>query len=125
MPVRAYGGQRSPNDIDWWRSGVRNILPTIRIRYALGGGTGVYGGPFVIEGAKAERQDATGALVTQFCNWVLGHMSFYGNKGSVEQSSLFKCVTMECFVELTNENPEAASALVGLTVIGGGLPAAL
>jgi hypothetical protein len=70
-------------------------------------------------------QDDVVATVVQFVRWISRGMSYYQNKGGIEDSSLFKSFAAECFEELTRDAPEAAAQLTGLTVICRGLPAAV
>jgi hypothetical protein len=114
-------------------------MPAIRIRPLPDGGRGPLGGPFTIERAAAESvsaryagiQDASVdaqavvATVVEFGRWISQGMTYYQNKGGIEDSSLFKSFAAECFEELVRDSPEAAALLTGLTVICEGLPASL
>jgi hypothetical protein len=123
-------------------------MPAIRIRPLPDGERGPLGGPFAIEGVAesasaqddriqgagiqdAGMQDAAAdaqavvATVVEFGRWISRGMTYYQNKGGIEDSSLFKSFAAECFEELARDSPEAAAFLTGLTVICGTLPASL
>jgi hypothetical protein len=102
-------------------------MPAIRIRPLPDGGRGPLGGPFTVEsdGAGDDAQAAVVATVVEFGRWISRGMTYYENKGGIEDSSLFKSFTAECFEELTRDSPEAAACLTGLTVICSGLPSSL
>jgi hypothetical protein len=109
-------------------------MSAIRIRPLPDGGHGPLGGPFIIESATAEKQDAGAedahaqavvATVVEFGRWISQGMTYYQNKGGIEDSSLFKSFTAECFEELVRDSPDTAALLTGLTVICDGLPASL
>jgi hypothetical protein len=109
-------------------------MPAIRIRPLPDGGRGPLGGAFTVESA-ALQEDAVDppndpsspvvSTVVQFGRWISGRMSYYQNRGGVEDSSLFKSFTAECFEELTRDVPEAAACLTDLIVICDELPAHL
>jgi hypothetical protein len=98
-------------------------MPAIRISALLDGGLGPLGGPFTVESADADPESPAVAAVVQFGRWISGGMSYYQNKGGIEDSSLFKSFAAECFEELARDAPEEAAHLAGLTVICSGLPA--
>ncbi len=90
-------------------------MAAIRIRTLPDGEIGPFGGPFAVEWCGGDPK--TVASVVQFVQWVAGGMSWYGNKGGLEDSSLFKSYTAECFEELARDLPEVASHLTGLVVV--------
>jgi hypothetical protein len=110
-------------------------MPAIRIRPLPDGGRGPLGGPFTVESAAAEgadedsagtdSQSAVVATVVEFGRWISRGMTYYENKGGIEDSSLFKSFAAECFEELSRDSPEAAADLTGLTVICSDLPKSL
>jgi hypothetical protein len=130
-------------------------MPAVRICPLPGGNLGPLGGSFTVEnvntesaeadprvvsseasGPEADHREAAGprdaspiddvaATVVQFGRWISRGMSYYQNKGGIEDSSLFKSFAAECFEELTRDAPEAAVQLTGLTVICNELPAAI
>jgi hypothetical protein len=125
-------------------------MPAVRICPLPGDGLGPLGGPFTVEsvtesagadpqaaGASVAGLEAAGpprdsgpqddvvATVVQFGRWISRGMSYYQNKGGIEDSSLFKSFAAECFEELTRDAPEAAAQLTGLTVICRELAAAV
>lgn len=100
-------------------------MPAIKIRAIGDGGLGLLGGPFAIESCEEDQQSLVVSTVVHFNRWVSDGVSHYRSKGGVEQSSLFKSFTRECFEELTQDNPEAAAALTDLMVICSELPAGL
>jgi hypothetical protein len=105
-------------------------MPAIRIRPLPAGGRGPLGGAFTVEsaateGAEADPEGAAVATVVAFGHWISQGMTYYQNKGGIEDSSLFKSFAAECFEELTRDSPEAAEHLTGLTVICSDLPAGL
>jgi hypothetical protein len=125
-------------------------MPAVRICPLPGGVLGPLGGSFTIESVNAESAgadpetsgpqaagpepavhrdaspiDDVAATVVQFGRWISRGMSYYQNKGGIEDSSLFKSFAAECFEELTRDAPEAATQLTGLTVICSGLPIAV
>jgi hypothetical protein len=125
-------------------------MPAVRICPLPDGVLGPLGGSFTIESVNAESAgvdpeasglqaagpepavhreaspiDDVAATVVQFGRWISRGMSYYQNKGGIEDSSLFKSFAAECFEELTRDAPEAALQLTGLAVICSGLPAAV
>jgi hypothetical protein len=126
-------------------------MPAVRICPLPDGGLGPLGGPFTIESAEEGEsadtdppaalpdagdpqeaaqqdsgpQDNVAATVVQFGRWISRSMTYYQNKGGVEDSSQFKSFAAECFEELARDDPETATQLTGLTVICRGLPAAV
>jgi hypothetical protein len=104
-------------------------MPVIRIRPLPDGGRGPLGGAFAVESAAAEGDgadpQAVVATVVEFGCWISRGMTYYQNKGGIEDSSLFKSFTAECFEELARDSPEAAAHLTGLTVICSDLPKSL
>jgi hypothetical protein len=100
-------------------------MPAVKICPLPDGGLGPLGGPFTVESADADPQGAVAATVVQFGRWISRGMSYYQNKGGIEDSSLFKSFTAECFEELSRDDPDSAACLTDLTVICSGLPAAV
>jgi hypothetical protein len=112
-------------------------MPAIRIRPLPDGGRGPLGGPFTVESVTAETAVAGDspdrgqapeevvATVVDFGRWISRGMTYYDNKGGLEDSSLFKSFTAECFEELSRDSPDAAACLTGLTVICSDLPESL
>jgi hypothetical protein len=105
-------------------------MPAIKICPLPDGSLGPLGGPFTIEraGSGSAEVDSQADVITtvlQFGRWIARGMTYYQNKGGIEDSSLFKSFAAECFEELTRDAPEAAAHLTDLTVICSGLPAAV
>ena len=110
-------------------------MPAIKICPLPDGGLGPLGGPFAFENVADDLQasgaqgtgpgDDVVATIVQFSRWISRGMSYYQNKGGIEESSLFKSFTAECFEELARDSPEAAAVLTGLTVICSDLPESL
>ena len=100
-------------------------MAAIRIRALPEGSMGPLWGAFTVESAEEDADGAVASSVVAFGRWVIGGMSAYRSKGGVEESSLFKSYTMECFDELRSETPEMAARLTGLVVLCGELPAEL
>jgi hypothetical protein len=101
-------------------------MPAIRIVPLPAGGRGPLGGAFTVAGDAAEDDAAeAAATVVDFCRWISRGMTYYDNKGGIEDSSLFKSFAAECFEELSRDRPEAAAVLTGLTVICHDLPESL
>jgi hypothetical protein len=98
-------------------------MPAVKICPLPDGGLGPLGGPFTVESADADPQGAVAATVVQFGRWISRGMSYYQNKGGIEDSSLFKSFTAECFEELSRDDPDSAACLTDLTVICSGSPA--
>ena len=97
-------------------------MPAIRICPLPDGGLGPLGGPFTIESADGDPQNLAVSVVVQFGRWISRGMSYYQNKGGIEDSSLFKSFSVECFEELTRDDPESATCLTDLTVMCERLP---
>ena len=100
-------------------------MPAIKITALPDGGLGPLGGPFTVESAGADPDGAAAAIVVEFGRWISHGMSYYQNKGGIEDSSLFKSFAAECFEELARDAPEEAARLTDLTVVCSGLPAAV
>jgi len=100
-------------------------MATIRICAIEDGGVGPLLGPFTIESGEGDAHAPIAASVVRFNRWVAGGMTFYESKGGIENSSLFKSYTMECFEELAQDDPEVAASLTGLVVFCAGLPASV
>jgi hypothetical protein len=125
-------------------------MAAVKIRPLPDGRLGPLGGPFAVENVDAESagtdpqavfsevtsspsaglpdagpQDDVAAAAVQFGRWISRAMTYYQNRGGVEDSSQFRSFAVECFEELARDAPEEASLLTGLTVICGGLPAAV
>jgi hypothetical protein len=100
-------------------------MPAVRICPLPHGGLGPLGGAFIVESLEADPQSPVVSAVVQFGRWISRGMSYYQNRGGVEDSSLFKSFTIECFEELERDNPETAALLTDLTVVCDGLPAGL
>ncbi len=98
-------------------------MATIMIRPIDDGGVGPLLGPFIIESGGGDAPATIVSDVVRFNRWVAGGMSFYDSKGGIENSSLFKSYTIECFEELARDEPEVAAGLTGLVVVCAGLPA--
>lgn len=99
-------------------------MAAIRISAIEGGRIGPLLGPFTIE-SDDDKQGALVDSVVRFNRWVASRMTFYKSKGGIENSSLFKSYTMECFEELASDDPETAASLTDLVVDCAGLPASL
>lgn len=100
-------------------------MTAVKIRPLPDGGLGPLGGSFTIESIDGDPDGAVIATIVQFARWISRGMSYYQNKGGIEDSSLFKSFTAECFEELIRDAPEAAAHLTGLTIICTALPAAV
>jgi hypothetical protein len=121
-----------------------DAMPVVKICPLPANSLGPLGGPFTvesvegtasIEGVKLESesvgdadagpQDNVAATVVQFARWISRGMTYYQNKGGIEDSSLFKSFAVECFEELARDAPEAAGHLSGLIVMCNGLPSSV
>jgi hypothetical protein len=92
-------------------------MAAIRIRALPEGSMGPLWGAFTVESADGDFDGTVAASVIALGRWVIGGMSAYRSKGGVEESSLFKSYTMECFEGLRTQAPEAAAHLSDLVVI--------
>jgi len=104
---------------------VSGKVPTIRIRAIENGSAGPLLGPFTIESCGSDADGRIVSSVVGFSRWVADGITFYGNKGGVEKSSLLKTRVMECLEELEHDDPEVAAILTGLVIVCNDLPASV
>lgn len=100
-------------------------MATIKIRAIEDGRIGPLLGPFAIEGGESDADGLIASSVVRFNRWVAGGMTFYESKGGIENSSLFKSYTIECFEELLRDAPEDAAKLTDLVIVCRDLPDSL
>ncbi len=100
-------------------------MAAIKICAIADGAAGPLLGPFTIESSDPDTREPVVANLLRFNRWVANGMTFYGSKGGVENSSLFKSYAIECFEELAQDEPATAASLTDLVIICSGLPSSL